>query len=181
MPAEEQGLRELRLRRARRNENDDIVDGVGVLERVERELERLAPDDCATPGARLALDLAALAASAEDVHHAAVLVVELEVVEGLGLESLLDPDRAHRVLGLVGCADHDPIQGPTAREAVGVADVAGDLLRAGDGGGGGWLPARPRPRRLWAGALAQDDEHSDAGAHGRAEDEVGDQEPAADA
>src|SRR5205823_13516232 len=103
-PVEEQRQRQLRLRRVGWEEDQHVVDRVLVLERVERELERLAAKRRTACRSRLPVaDAAALPVAAEDEDDAPVLVVELEVGEGLRRRFRRHPDRAH--VAASGAAD----------------------------------------------------------------------------
>src|SRR5205814_6174795 len=113
------------LRAGRRWEEDEhVVDRLGVLERVERELERLAAKH--RHGRQVLVaprNRAVLAGAAEDEDRVLALrLVELEVAERRRLGLGRDPDRLDaRASG--EAADPDAVQRVAAGKDVAAADV----------------------------------------------------------
>ena len=128
---------------AGREEDQHVVDRVGVLHRVERELERLAAQD----GPRID--------ALRDRARRRVVAAEDEDGGVLGLERLVERPRvvllddrdAGEVVAVLRAADLDRDELVAARQAVGAADVLRDLEHARVGRACGGLPARPGRRR----------------------------------
>ncbi len=136
-------LRLVLRRRRRRQQRDDHVDVRAVAERVERELERLAPEQqVALLGRRAAGDRAVRPEPVERVHHA-LAVEQLDVAAGRR-GAHRDVERPAVELERLG-VDGDELVG--VAEPVLRADVLGDLLRRAGVVVGGRLPRRPAARR----------------------------------